>query len=67
MPKTWTTEIEEMLEVEPDWDDELVPRCSEHCPQYDGKRCRLLGQRPGAICEPAVAEMAGLLNRRTPV
>ena len=66
MPKTWTTEIEEMLEVEPDWDDELVPRCSEACPQHDGKRCRIMGQRPTALCEPAVDMMDDLLSRRTP-
>jgi hypothetical protein len=54
MPKTWTTEIEEILEVEPDWDDHLVPRC------------RIMGQRPTALCEPAVDMMADLLSRRTP-
>ena len=66
MPSTWTTEIEEMLEVEPDWDDHLVPRCSGHCRQHDGKRCRIMGQRPTALCEPAVDMMADLLSRRTP-
>ena len=61
-------EIEDLSEARPEWSTGTdVPYCDEACPQYDGKRCRLLGQRPGAICEPAVAEMAGLLNRRTPV
>ncbi len=32
-----------------------VPFCSESCRHYDGKRCKLLGFRPGHICEPAVA------------
>lgn len=32
-----------------------IPRCAhEDCGQYDGKRCRILGCRPGSICEPAV-------------
>jgi len=36
-----------------------VPMCSrEECPEYDGKRCRILGMRPDAICEPAVMDMA---------
>ena len=51
MPKTWTTEIEEILEVEPDWDDHLVPRCSGHCRQHDGRRCRIMCQRPTSLCD----------------
>lgn len=35
-----------------------IPFCSDDsCPEYDGKRCRLLGSRPGNICEPAVDEL----------
>ncbi len=41
-----------------------VPHCRESCPHPDGKRCALLGVRPGAICAPAVAGMATVLSRR---
>jgi hypothetical protein len=42
-----------------------VPYCREDgCAHYDGKRCELLGQRPGAICVPAVSGMAATLDRR---
>jgi hypothetical protein len=34
-----------------------VPRCSDECEQYDGKRCQLLGCRPGPVCEPAVLSL----------
>ncbi len=40
----------------PNWDGD-VPRCSERCPMFDGKRCDELGQRPDGICEPAVKEI----------
>jgi len=59
-------EIEELIEARPDWDDRGVPGCyDDQCNQYDGKRCRLTGCRPSSLCEPAVIEMAALLNRRT--
>ena len=45
----------------PEWLDD-VPRCTERCPHHDGKRCRLMGFRPGPLCEPAVEAMARLLN-----
>lgn len=48
-------------EGEPAWADD-VPFCDERCPQHDGKRCRLLGERPGRICEPAVSAMAEALR-----
>jgi len=38
----------------PDRGDNKVPYCSEQCPQHDGKRCRIMGGRPSAICEPEV-------------
>ena len=42
-----------------------VPHCREDgCVHYDGKRCELLGARPGALCEPVVAGMAAVLDRR---
>ncbi len=35
-----------------------VPWCTqENCPHHDGKRCELLGFRPGGVCEPAVRSM----------
>lgn len=43
----------------PRWTDNgNLPMCSEGaCPEFDGKRCKILGNRPGAICEPAVIEV----------
>jgi|AGTN01.3.fsa_nt_gi hypothetical protein len=29
-----------------------VGYCDEDCPQHDGKRCRVIGRRPGEICWP---------------
>ena len=43
--------------MKPTWDNGC-PFCSEDCPEHDGKRCRMMGMRPSAICEPAVREMA---------
>jgi hypothetical protein len=67
MANTWKTEVEDLTEAQPAWSDELVPHCSDDsCQQYDGKRCRIIGCRPGSICEPAVDRMAELLCHRTP-
>lgn len=42
----------------PKW-TEGVPFCAEeNCPEYDGKRCRMMGFRPSQICEPAVRQMS---------
>jgi hypothetical protein len=62
----WMDEVETMAESQPQWSDECAPMCSGSCPQHDGKRCRALGLRPGAICEPAVELMAELLCHRSP-
>lgn len=36
-----------------------VPYCSENtCPAFDGKRCEILGRKPGNVCQPAVSEMS---------
>lgn len=52
------------MAAEPNIDKNGVPFCTdEKCPEYDGKRCRLTGFRPDAICEPAVIELA----RRAPI
>jgi hypothetical protein len=41
-----------------------VPRCSSAvCPEFDGKRCQILGHSPEAICVPSVREMAKALNK----
>lgn len=52
---TKSIDTREML---PEWTDQLIPRCSERCPSFDGKRCELMGFRPDGICEPAVREIA---------
>lgn len=54
--------------IEPAPDPETgVPYCSTECSSYDGKRCRMMGMRPGHICEPAaeaiIAELAALKMR----
>lgn len=36
-----------------------IPFCNERCPHHDGKRCDIIGRRPGNICEPAI-EQAGI-------
>lgn len=44
--------------------DTGVPYCStDDCDQYDGKRCMLMGLRPGHICEPAVINLVAKLRR----
>lgn len=41
----------------PSYDQNGLPLCSrEDCPQYDGKRCRVLGFRPDRFCEPQMRE-----------
>lgn len=40
----------------PQWHN-AVPMCDERCPRHDGKRCDVLGLRPGALCEPVVQQM----------
>ena len=36
-----------------------VPLCTEEsCRCFDGKRCELLGRRPGNVCEPAVIALS---------
>jgi hypothetical protein len=49
-------------QMKPDVGESGIPFCTyDQCPAYDGKRCRLIGFRPGNICEPAVIEMASQL------
>lgn len=40
--------------------DDVLPSCEycdvELCGEYDGKRCRKMGCRPGNLCEPAVID-----------
>jgi hypothetical protein len=38
----------------PDTSSNRVPYHSDDCLCYDGKRCKILGNRPPSICEPAV-------------
>jgi hypothetical protein len=61
--RVWEEQVERVDGVDVNWRNG-VPFCDEDsCKHYAGKRCRLLGFRPGTICEPAVIEMAKLLNR----
>jgi hypothetical protein len=46
----------------PQWDG-VVPFCdNDRCHQYDGKRCKMTGFRPGSVCEPTVAAMGEMLE-----
>lgn len=38
--------------ISPYEDDNGVGLCHEKCPQYDGKRCELMGRRPSEVCYP---------------
>lgn len=50
--------------IKPTWSARAVPTCTMgDCPHYDGKRCRVLGFRPDAICEPAVEAMGAELSK----
>lgn len=39
-----------------------VPLCTDACPHYDGKRCRVLGMRAPDLCEPVVVQMSRMLD-----
>ena len=45
---------------------ETLPYCSEGCPQHDGKRCMLMGFKPGSFCEPALETMTIELAKYAP-
>lgn len=38
--------------ITPTYDGHGVGKCDDRCPQHDGKRCDLLGYKPGSVCEP---------------
>jgi hypothetical protein len=39
-------------------DENGLPRCTnDECRHYDGKRCRVIGFRPGLFCEPALIDL----------
>lgn len=43
------------MNCRPDFSDRSFPACAEdECGAFDGKRCRLIGFRPGNACEPFV-------------
>jgi hypothetical protein len=33
----------------------------DECPFYDGKRCKLLGARPGDVCEPLLMQVRAVV------
>lgn len=45
-------------DITPKATDDGVPLCTATCKYFDGKRCEVLGFRPGAICEPGVVRLA---------
>lgn len=39
------------------YDDSPAPYCNdEKCGEFDGKRCRKLGHRPGTLCLPTITD-----------
>ena len=50
-------------EIRPHLASDGVPMCTDSCPSYDGARCRVLGFKPGNICEPAVGHLVTRLSR----
>lgn len=59
----WRARVEQETRSQPTWMPDGTPACAlDECGRYDGKRCRLMGFRPGTECAPAVAEMAAMLN-----
>ena len=40
-----------------DFDENNVGIHSDDCPEYDGKRCKVIGFRPCRICEPWAIEL----------
>jgi hypothetical protein len=60
----WRETVDARSDAEPDWggSERRLPLCSETCRQYDGKRCRLTGNRPDAICEPSVYAMSDMVE-----
>lgn len=49
-------------EIDPVIGADGIPRCHLDCPQHDGKRCKLMGRRPDALCEPAMDDMAKVIE-----
>ncbi len=47
--------VAESIVAKPMVGDDGIPKCNERCPQYDGKRCELLGHQPQSLCEPTLA------------
>lgn len=53
------------MDREPYRDENGLPKCSrDDCPQYDGKRCRELGFRPDAFCEPQLIDDYALMGKK---
>jgi hypothetical protein len=52
--------------MNPKYYDDGVPMCADDdCSSFDGKRCKMLGARPGAVCEPAVVKISCDLKQAT--
>lgn len=49
--------------IAPTIGDDGIPHCSDDCPEYDGKRCRVIGFRPYGTCEPAMDDMGAFIER----
>lgn len=65
MSESWRTVVEREASngepAHPMW-SRGVPYCDDACRHHDGKRCRLLGLRLGAVCEPVVEAMGSALE-----
>lgn len=45
-------------DVRPTWSETGLPLCDDACPNFDGKRCKAMGFRPGRFCEPMLFQQA---------
>ena len=55
MPKRYldlVAKVDPKIQLDP---KDHTPICTPECRHHDGKRCRLTGNEPEQLCEPAVA------------
>lgn len=66
-PQVLEREVPYSGDIKPQWaasGDGEVPLCDERCPEFDGKRCGVMGNRPGRLCEPWVANCIAQYTER---
>ena len=51
------------MTIQPYFDCDGVPHCSDGCPKHDGKRCEELGHAPDFYCVPAIKRLIAEVRR----